>query len=398
MKYNDLITPVGTKDYLFVESKIKNDIRFRLHEVFKMMGYSEIMTPGIEFYDVFDQNSHYFPQEKMLKFTDSKNRLLVLRPDSTIPIARVVATRLKEAVLPLRLFYNQPVYRHVPEFKGKSVEVEQMGIEMIGSSSHLSDFEVIDTAIEALKSCCDSYNIELGHAAIYNELISLLDASSEKKEEIRSLIESKNFPMLELCLDEIGESKVAEILKRLPELFGGREVFDKARTLIKNNARINAILNEMEELYDQLLNIIPEENLNVDLAMAHKTDYYTGIMIKGYLEGYGEEVLSGGRYDKLLSEFDYDIPAIGFAINIDAITKVKMKNSGNKEIIPDIVVHAHKGCEIKALNEAKKYRAEGFITEFSLFNDDELVIEYAKERKISRVVIVKEEDTSIGKE
>ena len=123
MKYNDLITPVGTKDYLFYESGIKREISHKLSNLYKTMGYSEIMTPGIEFYDVFDQNSHYFPQEKMLKLTDDKNRLLVLRPDSTIPIARVVSTRLKNALLPLRLFYNQPVFRHVQELKGKSVEV-----------------------------------------------------------------------------------------------------------------------------------------------------------------------------------------------------------------------------------------------------------------------------------
>lgn len=391
MKYNDLITPAGTKDCLFAESIVKNEIREKLHNIFKMMGYSEIMTPGIEFYDVFAQNSHYFPQEKLLKFTDSKNRLIVMRPDSTIPIARVAATRLKEASLPLRLFYNQPVFRYVQDLKGKSVEVEQTGIELIGSSSKLADIEMISTAAEALSECCSNFNIELGHASVFNELISQIDADDNKKEKIRSLIESKNYPVLSDVLKETGNSKAADALQHMPELFGGYEVFERARNIIGQDSRILNILAEMEELYNQLINIIPEKNLRIDLAMAHKTDYYTGIMIKGYLDGYGKEVLSGGRYDKLLSEFNYDIPAVGFAVNVDAIAKVRCKNEKIFEISPDVIVHAEKGFELKALDIARKYREHGLITEFSLFDDTDTLYEYAKEKKIGRIIIVNDE-------
>lgn len=392
MKYNDLITPVGTKDYLFYESGIKRDIGQKLSSLFKLMGYSEIMTPGIEFYDVFDQNSHYFPQEKMLKLTDDKNRLLVLRPDSTIPIARVVATRLKNATLPLRLYYNQPVFRHVQELKGKSVEVEQIGIELIGASSDMADIEVVNAAIESLNTCCDNFNIELGHAAIYNEIISQADISENKKEEIRSLIESKNYPMLEASLKELANNKTTELLRELPNLFGGREVFEKARKLIGNNSKLVSILENLEYVYNIASKLMPQEHLNVDLAMVHKTDYYTGIMVRGYLDGYGKEVLSGGRYDRLLSEFDYDIPAIGFAVNIDAITKVKCKSTLLEGLnCADVLISAVPGAELEALKLAEDYRKNGFITEFSLFNDKESILEYSKEKKISKVVIVNED-------
>lgn len=392
MKYNDLITPVGTKDYLFYESGIKREISHKLSDLYKTMGYSEIMTPGIEFYDVFDQNSHYFPQEKMLKLTDDKNRLLVLRPDSTIPIARVVSTRLKNALLPLRLFYNQPVFRHVQELKGKSVEVEQIGIEMIGSSSDMADIEVVSAAVDSLSACCDNFNIELGHAAIYNEIISQIDISDDKKEEIRSLIESKNHPMLDECLSKLGNSKTTELLRELPNLFGGREVFEKARKLMSNNVKLLSIIENLEYVYNIISKIMPEEHLSVDLAMVHKTDYYTGIMIRGYLDGYGREVLSGGRYDKLLSEFDYDIPAIGFAVNIDAITKVKCRNSVlNESNAPDVLICAAPGKELQALKVAREYRQKGLITEFSLFNDKESLVEYSKEKKIGKMVMISDD-------
>ena len=110
MKNYDLITPEGTKDLLFSECIIRRNIENTLREIFSSRGYCEIITPGLEFYDVFNLNSRYFPQVNLYKLTDSKGRLLVMRPDSTMPIARVVATRLRDAVLPLKLCYNQKIY------------------------------------------------------------------------------------------------------------------------------------------------------------------------------------------------------------------------------------------------------------------------------------------------
>ena len=388
MKYNDLITPVGTKDYLFTESSVKSSLCNKISNLFKLSGYSEIMTPGVEFYDLFDRKSRYFPQEKMLKFTDTKNRLIVLRPDSTIPIARVVSTRLKEASLPLRLYYDQSVFRSIPELKGRQLETHQIGIEMIGSDTFLSDFEVISTAIEALNLTGENFNIELGSAGIFNEVISKLEVDDSAKEKIRSLIESKNYPALNDFLNLMGNNKVIEILKVLPELFGGKEVFDKAYKIFSNSIIID-ILNNIKNLYNKLLDIIPEQNLRIDLAMAHKTDYYTGVMVRGYMDGYGSEVLSGGRYDKLLSEFGYDIPAIGFAINIDAITNIICRRQVYKKTLnSDIIIYCKKGYEFKAFNIAKKYRNKGYICEMSLFDDYVQTINYAKEKKISKIIVV----------
>ena len=90
MKKYDLITPEGTKDLLFDECIIRQSVQKKIHDIFSGRGYSELITPAIEFYDVFNHNSEYFPQEKLFKLTDSKGRLLVLRPDNTIPIARIV--------------------------------------------------------------------------------------------------------------------------------------------------------------------------------------------------------------------------------------------------------------------------------------------------------------------
>lgn len=389
MKNYDLITPEGTKDLLFEESMVRREIENNLHEIFKKSGYCEFITPGLEFYDVFNLNSSYFPQENLYKLTDSKGRLLVLRPDSTMPIARAVATRLKDATLPLRIFYNQNVYRTEPSLKGRSVEIGQTGIELIGSQMKTADLEVISMAAAALKACGLNFSLEIGNIGVFKELVSRLEVSEREKEYIRQLIETKNFPALNDMLDSIGSGNVTEALKKLPALFGGEEVFEKAKKVMPDE-KITDILDEFKEIYKDVSDICGKDiEITVDLGLVNKTDYYTGLIIKGYLQGHGDEVLSGGRYNKLISEFGYDIPAVGFAVNVDAIAKVASKNANEIKVpVPDAIVYAEPGYEVSALKLAQKLRNKGEIVENALFDDLDLVRDYAKEKKISRIIVV----------
>ena len=389
MKNYDLITPEGTKDLLFEESMVRREIENNLHEIFKKSGYCEFITPGLEFYDVFNLNSSYFPQENLYKLTDSKGRLLVLRPDSTMPIARAVATRLKDATLPLRIFYNQNVYRTEPSLKGRSVEIGQTGIELIGSQMKTADLEVISMAAAALKACGLNFSLEIGNIGVFKELVSRLEVSEREKEYIRQLIETKNFPALNDMLDSIGSGNVTEALKKLPALFGGEEVFEKAKKVMPDE-KITDILDELKEIYKDVSDICGKDiEITVDLGLVNKTDYYTGLIIKGYLQGHGDEVLSGGRYNKLISEFGYDIPAVGFAVNVDAIAKVASKNANEIKVpVPDAIVYAEPGYEVSALKLAQKLRNKGEIVENALFDDLDLVRDYAKEKKISRIIVV----------
>ena len=318
MKRYDLITPEGTNDLLFEECAIRRNIEQRIAAIFMAKGYCEVVTPGLEFFDVFNLNSRYFPQESMYKLSDNKGRLLVVRPDSTMPIARVAATRLREMPLPLRMFYSQSVYRNKPVMRGRSDEIKQMGIELIGSDSRRADLEVITTAIEVLASCDnDKFRFEIGDIGVFRELVSKLDTDPDTKEEIRSYIEAKNYPALNDLLDSIGDNDVTRALKQLPRLFGGVEVFDKAVAIV-NDEKINVILEYLKDIYKSLETLGYDGKITVDLGIVNKMDYYTGVVMRGYLEGYGGAVLSGGRYNKLLSEFGYDAAATGFAVNIDA--------------------------------------------------------------------------------
>ena len=391
MKNYDLITPEGTKDLLFDECTARRNVEDKIHKIFKSCGYAEIVTSGLEFFDVFNLNSRYFPQESLYKLVDSKGRLIVLRPDSTVPIARVVATRLKEASLPLRLYYNQCVYNMTPLLTGKSDQIVQTGIELIGSSSRTADLEVICMAVETLSVCCkDGFSLEIGDVGFFKEIMDRLETDDNTKEEIRSLIETKNYPALNDALDKIGENKVTTALKQLPRLFGGEEVFEKALKLFSDE-KTDAILSDLKQLYIEVKKLAKNGNITVDLGMVNRTDYYTGVIIKGYLAGYGEEILSGGRYDKLISEFGYDVPATGFAVNVDAVAELAVKDT--KTASADIIVFAEPGYELQGIMKASEYRKKGFIVENALCEDIESVREYAKEKKISKIVMIGNDGT-----
>ena len=343
MKNYDLITPEGTNDLLFKECVMRKNVERTISEQFYSRGYSEIITPGLEFFDVFNLRSRHFPQEDLYKLVDRKGRLLVLRPESTMPIARVVATRLKEATLPLRLCYNQCAYNVSTQMRGRSDQVVQAGIELIGSSEKIADLEVIETAAAVLDKCSPgNFSLEIGDIGFFNELMNQLDVDDNMKETIRNFIETKNYPALNDILDNIGKNNVTKALKMLPRLFGGEEVFEKASKLFSDE-NTDAVLLKLKELFHEVEKLGCKGKITVDLGMVNKNDYYTGVILKGYIEGYGEPVLSGGRYDKLIAEFGYDVPATGFAVNVDAVTKVKLKNEKIAARSVEAIVFAEKG-------------------------------------------------------
>lgn len=395
MKNYDLITPEGTNDLLFKECVMRKNVERTISEQFYSRGYSEIITPGLEFFDVFNLKSRHFPQEDLYKLVDRKGRLLVLRPESTMPIARVVATRLKEATLPIRLCYNQCAYNVSTQMRGRSDQVVQAGIELIGSSEKIADLEVIETAAAVLDKCSPgNFSLEIGDIGFFNELMNQLDVDDNMKETIRNFIETKNYPALNDILDNIGKNNITKALKMLPRLFGGEEVFEKASKLFSDE-KTDAVLLKLKELFHEVEKLGCKGKITVDLGMVNKNDYYTGVILKGYIEGYGEPVLSGGRYDRLIAEFGYDVPATGFAVNVDAVTKVKLKNEKIAARSVEAIVFAEKGYEMEAILAAKQMREEGRTVEMAAFSDLEKVKKYAADVKIEKIIVVNENITEL---
>ncbi len=382
MKRYDLITPEGTRDLLFGESSAVDTVESRLLEMFRSRGYSRVITPGLEFYDVFMLKSRYFSQETMYKLVDPKGRLMAVRPDTTLPIARMTATRLRGEVLPLRLCYAQNVFRSRPGMRGRRDEVRQAGIELIGSSSERADLEMLSAALDAISWVPGGYRIEIGHIGFFKALLAGAGCDEDTSEKIRSLVEYKNYPELCDLLSEYTNSPAVSALRQLPRLFGGAEVFERAYELTRGIESAQEALHQLESVYLKLRET--DAAVTVDLGLVNHMNYYTGIVVKGYITGSGEAVLSGGRYDGLLAEFGFDAPATGFAVNVDAVA------SAVDAPVPaaDVIVFGEEGAEMKAIEYIRSLASQGIRAEFSVFDTKEDTAAYAREKRISKLVTV----------
>jgi ATP phosphoribosyltransferase regulatory subunit len=324
MKTYDLVTPVGSSDLLPPEVKRLRAAEKALSALFEQNGFAEIVTTELEFMDVFNLKSRHFPAESLYKATDDKGRVLALRPDSTMPIARLAASRLK-AEENLKLYYNQKVYRNSPAKRRRNDEIRQMGVEFIGKgvSERATDLEAAKLALDIFALLPEQTEciLEIGDIGVSKMLLDLLPVDEGLKESLRTAIESKNTPELSALLKNTdGPSDVKKALNELPRLFGGGSAFDKAFVIIADE-HIQERVTKLHEFYLNLVeyNTRPNTRITVDFGFANKMDYYTGAVLRGYTENAGEALINGGRYDNLISEFDSTLnkPATGFAVNLN---------------------------------------------------------------------------------
>lgn len=376
-------TPEGTRDRLFGECRGRREIQNALTTLFCQRGYTEIITPEVEFYDIFTLAGNAIPQESMLKIIDRSGKICVLRPDGTTPIARVAATKLKDTVLPRRFYYSQNVYRSSAGNKGQKGEIPQCGVELIGASGMKADLEMIVAAVDAIRACgLEHFHVEIGHAGIFRTFVQELDIDEESLETMRALIEGKNFAALGDFLTSYEEQPACQAVKRLAYLFGGSEVLDEAEALI---GRKDDSLEYLRQLYQILVAAGYGQYIRFDLGMVHQIDYYTGVIFRGYVEGAGEAVLSGGRYDNLCGAFGRAAQAMGFAIDVDAVAAclepVELAQVST-------VIHYEPSCLAKALQIVNAL-PQGSC-ELSPCFKIESTMNLAREKRIQHVIIVDE--------
>lgn len=309
------------RDFTVDECKRRNKIIETITERFSKWGYSEVSTPIVEYYKTFNHKTQDLKEEEMYKFFDSRGRILVLRPDMTVPVARLVNTKLKDMKLPLKLFYNAEVFRVHESFEGKRNEYLDCGIELIGASGEKTDLEVLVTALEVLKALDTKkeFKLEIGNVNILKSALKDMNLSIDNQNKVIELINKKSLTSLREYLDDIEIRKeYKEFLNKFPWLFGGYEMIKKAKGLAFNED-MKKNIEYLENLYLNLQKLGYEKYLSVDISMVPRVNYYSGIIFKGYVKEIGSTVIRGGRYDNLLESFGKSIPAIGFSVDVNLL-------------------------------------------------------------------------------
>ena len=324
-------TPEGTRDLLFSSCRALRQTENAMRDALEARGYSEIITPAVEYFDVFAQANPELDQDQMLKIIDKSGRICVARPDNTTPIARIAATRLDDAALPVRLYYSQKVFRSVSGDHGHKGEFLQVGAELIGADGLEADKDILSAAFAAISETgADNFRIELGHAEIYKALIEELGADEDCAESIRRLIENKSFAALGDALEPFRGKPAAKALGAMPQLFGGMEVLDEVE-LLTGNMRVLGAIAYLRRLYQALDEAGYGDRIMIDLGLVHEMDYYTGIMFRGYIGGAGAAILAGGRYNALCAKFGKDLAAAGFGMDVESVAE-SLAGAGRPEV------------------------------------------------------------------
>jgi ATP phosphoribosyltransferase regulatory subunit len=315
-----LHTPEGVRDIYSGECARKTAVEEKIRKVFHLYGYEDIETPIFEFFDIFKKERGSVGTQEMYKFFDRYNNTLVLRPDMTPSIARCVAKYDMDETGPLRFSYLGPTFINRASYQGRLSEVTQTGVELIGDDSSDADAEMIAMVIDALKaSGLREFQVELGQVEFYRGLVEEAGLDEETQEELRELIEMKNyFGVEELLNAQTMPEHLKKVILKLPELFGDITQIRLARTMTQNERALKAI-DRLEKVQEILDTYGLGDYVSYDLGMLSKYSYYTGIIFKAYTYGTGEYLVTGGRYDKLLVQFGKDTPAVGFAIVIDQL-------------------------------------------------------------------------------
>jgi ATP phosphoribosyltransferase regulatory subunit len=305
--------PSGTRDVLPDEMRELRAVTDRIRGVLERAGYGEVATPALEYETTFDR-SDMAGSRPAYRMFDEQGNVFVLRPDMTIPIARVVATRYASAEPPLRFCYFANAYRGVRPQRGQSREFLQAGVELVGSPGPQGTAEVLTVLCAALDAAgLETYRIGLGDASLYPSLLDALGVHPDRRDLILTELAEGNFVEVEhqvraLELDEA----TSGLLLRVPRTRGGPEVLEDLDTPLHD------ALTGMREVHG-LLPPDVAERIIFDLGLVRSIGYYTGAVFQVYDPAYGVPLGSGGRYDELLGAFGRPLPAAGFALNVERL-------------------------------------------------------------------------------
>ncbi|NUO81733.1 ATP phosphoribosyltransferase regulatory subunit [candidate division KSB1 bacterium] len=324
LENSKLRLPSGVKDLLFEEAQECRKVESRLLQTLMRKGYREIITPTFEYHEVFLQTGEgrNTLEDKTYRFLDRDGNLLALRADFTAQIARIAASRFVNIDLPIRLCYSGRVFRAEPHHAGRSREKWQIGFELLGASDIAADVEAVNNILEGLEALgLHEIRVAIGHIGYFNGLIAEAGCAGETLQQLKYLIARKETAGLRQLLTETQFTPpVQEALLQLPALHGGLEIFPLARRFARS-AISHEALAHLEAMLRALQTHLQAGKIFVDLSEVEGMGYYTGIMLRAFVAGAGQEIGSGGRYDDLIARLGAHLPAVGFSFDVDLLVR-----------------------------------------------------------------------------
>ena len=301
-------------------------VSLQLRLLYEKAGFHQYHMGHFEEYGLYQQNRRFLSSEQVLTFTDLDGRLLALKPDVTLSIAKNAQVEPGGCG---RFYYLENVYRPSKE-SHTFQEISQMGLECIGDVDDAVTAQAVSLAIQSLAVIGDHAVLAVSHMGFVTGLFDAVNAPESIRPRLLSCIRDKNLHELLKCAIEAGLSdENAAVLCRLSELSGNWETVLNAAAPLAVNETMVAALGELRTLCESLSE--QADKLKLDLSLAGDMDYYNGIVMHGYLSGLPRPVLKGGHYDRLAAKFRPGARAIGYALYLDELSRLNAAEAPRDE-------------------------------------------------------------------
>ena len=340
-KHERALIPAGMVAILPRTAQRVRNLEYALMACLGRWGYEEIIPPTFEYLDVLSAGLEAGVIEKCYTLSDrTTGRILMLRPDVTAQIARIVGMGMLGSHLPLRLSYRTTVFRYEPDHAGREREIFQIGAELIGEDDVATDGEIIVLMVDCLRTLgLTEFKISVGHVGFFRALLAQSGLLPEAQKRAEQAAARKDLPRLKeiLSAERVPASKAHAILEA-PGLYGHEEVLARGKRLAGKNRLARAAVGRLEQIYELLVAAGVRTHLLLDLGEFRGFDYYDGVVFDVFADGLGCELGGGGRYNHLIGRFGRDVPSTGFAFDVDRLFRAMEgvsngATSGNLDVV-----------------------------------------------------------------
>lgn len=298
---------------------------YELRSLYGKYGYLPYKMSKFEEYDLYVKNKDFLVSDSIITFNDTNGKLLALKPDVTLSI---IKNGVDEKGVKQKLYYNENVYRvwgSTRQFK----EIMQTGLECIGDLDNYDVFEVLYLAAKSLSTISSDFVLDISHLGILSAVLDSINAESELRAEIMTLVKQKNAHEIDGVCEKYGVSKEnCEMLKSFISIYGAPEKTIERLKSFNISKDYNKAVAELEEICTLLNKTELKDKVRLDFSIVNDMNYYNGIVFNGFLNGVYECILFGGRYDKLLERMGRKSSAIGFALYLDLLEEIESDIKG----------------------------------------------------------------------
>lgn len=278
-------------------------------------GYREVVTPAFVEWEALGAGMGDMGP-RACKVLDQDGRVLLLRPDVTLPIARLAATDFRDEPRPLRLSYAGAVFQR-SQAPFPLDERPQCGLELIGMGGHLADAEVLVLAAESLRVLgLDDFRLMVGHMEVLDALLEKAGLNGRERDEIKALLQKRDHVALGRTVMRWVPGAAEWLLPLLTEplptssLVSGGRVAD-LRGLFRETAAWDGFLEVLSYMHEYGI----QRHVMFEPGLVRGLGYYTGMVFEISTPFLGRPVGGGGRYDGLIGRFGEPEPATGFAFD-----------------------------------------------------------------------------------